>query len=95
MFFVFGKTIFGGKIYRWQFGRIRTKFYNDLLQDKSWAMTCNLISVTILGDLLDFGQLFKAFRSNYFAQISHILRHFCEGVKIFIFSSEFIFGQLL
>ena len=30
-------------------------------------------SVTRLGDLLDFGQLLKAFGSNYFAQISHIL----------------------
>ena len=33
-------------------------------------------SVTRLGDLLDFGQLFKAFGNNYFAQISHILRQF-------------------
>ena len=31
-------------------------------------------SVTRLGDLLDFGQLFKAFGNNQFAQISHILR---------------------
>ena len=30
-------------------------------------------SVTRLGDLLDFGQVFKAFGSNLFAQISHIL----------------------
>ena len=34
------------------------------------------ISVTILVDLLDFGQVFKAFGNNYFAQISHILRQF-------------------
>ena len=33
-------------------------------------------SVTILVDLLDFGQLFKAFGNNQFAQISQILRHF-------------------
>ena len=33
-------------------------------------------SVTRLGDLLDFGQLFKAFGDNYFAQISLILRQF-------------------
>ena len=33
-------------------------------------------SVTRLGDLLDFGQLFKAFGSNLFAQISYILRQF-------------------
>ena len=31
-------------------------------------------SVTRLGNLLDFGQPFKAFGNNYFAQISHILR---------------------
>ena len=33
-------------------------------------------SVTRLGDILDFGQLFKAFGNNLFAQISHILRQF-------------------
>ena len=35
-----------------------------------------LSSVTRLVDLLDFGQLFKAFGNNYFAQISHILRQY-------------------
>ena len=29
-----------------------------------------------MGDLLDFGQLFKAFGNNEFAQISYILRQF-------------------
>ena len=33
-------------------------------------------SVTRLGDLLDFGQLFKAVGSNQFTQISHILWQF-------------------
>ena len=33
-------------------------------------------SVTRLGDLLDFGQLFKAFGNKKFAQIYHILRQF-------------------
>ena len=33
-------------------------------------------SVTRLNDLLDFGQLFKAFGANSFVQISHILSHF-------------------
>ena len=37
-----------------------------------WAV----VSVTRLGDLLDFGQLFKAFGNKYFAQILHILRQF-------------------
>ena len=35
-----------------------------------------LSNVTRLGNLLDFGQLFKAFGSNSFVQISHILRQF-------------------
>ena len=35
-----------------------------------------VISVTRLGDFLDFGLLFKAFGNNYFVQISHILRQF-------------------
>ena len=52
-------------------------------------------SVTILGDLLHFGQLFKACGNTYFAQIAHILGNFCRGVKIFHFSSGIIFGQLL
>ena len=33
-------------------------------------------SVTRWGEILDFGQLFKAFGSNQFAQISHILKQF-------------------
>ena len=33
-------------------------------------------SVTRLGDLLDFGQVFKVFGSNKFAQKSHILSQF-------------------
>ena len=35
-----------------------------------------LNSVTRLGNLLDFGPLFKAFVNNYFARISYILRQF-------------------
>ena len=34
------------------------------------------ISVTRLGDLLDFGQLFKVCGNNWFAKISHILWQF-------------------
>ena len=33
-------------------------------------------SVTRLGDFFNFGQLFKAFGNNQFAQIFHILRQF-------------------
>ena len=50
---------------------------------------------TRLGDLLDFGQLFKAFSNNYFAQSPTFLGTLCKGVKIYHFSSEIIFGQLL
>ena len=53
------------------------------------------ISVTRLGDFLHFGQLFKAFGNNYFAQFSQILSQFFEGVKIYHLSSEIIFGQFL
>ena len=41
------------------------------------------------------GQLFKACGNNYFAQIAHIFRQFCKGVKLFHFSSKISFGQLL
>ena len=52
-------------------------------------------SVTSLGDLLHFGQLFKACGNNYFTQIAHSLGNFCKGVKIFHFYNEIIFRQLL
>ena len=50
-------------------------------------------SLTRLGDLLDFGQLFKAFGDNYFAKSFTFLGIFCKGVKIFNFFSEIIFGE--
>ena len=53
------------------------------------------IIVTRSGNLLDFWQLFKAFGNNYFAQISHNLRQFLKRCKIFHFSREIVFGQLL
>ena len=49
------------------------------------------ISVTRLGDLLFFGQLFKAHGNNYFAQIAHILDNFCKVVGIFHFAIEINF----
>ena len=53
------------------------------------------ISVTRSDDLLDLGQLLQAFGNNLFVQISHILREFLKGVKIYHFSIEIIFGQVL
>ena len=52
-------------------------------------------SVTRLGDLLHFGQLFKACGNNYFTQIAHILGNFCKGLKSFIFLLKSFIGQLL
>ena len=46
---------------------------------KGWSYashTCLTCSVTRLGNLLDFGQVLKAFGNNSFAQISHIVRQF-------------------
>ena len=51
--------------------------------------------MTRLGDLLRFGKLFKAGGNHYFAQIVHILGNFCKGVKIFHFTREILFVQLL
>ena len=46
-----------------------------------------------IGDLLDFGQLFKALGNNKFAQISHILRQFLKGVKIYHFMVKSLLGN--
>ena len=50
----------------------------------SWLWV--LISVTRLGDLLHFGQLFKACGNNHFTQIAHIFRDFlwrCQNLWFF------------
>ena len=55
----------------------------------------SLTSVARLGDLLDYGQLFKAFGSYHWPKSSTFLGIFCKDVKIYHFSNEIIFGQLL
>ena len=52
-------------------------------------------SVTRLGDFLDFGQLYKAFGKINLPKSPTFLGIFCKGVKIYHFSSEINFGQLL
>ena len=47
--------------------------------------TSSATSVTRLGGLLEFGQLFKAFGNNKFAQFSHILRLFLATPASFSF----------
>ena len=59
----------------------------------SWSLV--MISVTGLGNLMYFGQPFKAAGNNYFAQIAHILGNIWKCYKIFKSSSEISFGQLL
>ena len=49
-----------------------------------------------LGNLLHFGQLFKAYGTTIILPKSpKYLGNFCEGVKICHFSNEIVFGQLL
>ena len=51
-------------------------FNKSLLHAPTYLPTYLPTSVTRLGDLLDFGQLFKARGNNQFTQISRILRQF-------------------
>ena len=52
--------------------------------------------MTRLGDLLDFGQLFKAFSSNYFTQINlHCYAIFVKLSKSFIFLVKSFLGNFL
>ena len=52
------------------------------------------LSVTRLGDLLDFGQGFKALAKFNLPKSPTFLGNFCKGVKIYCFSCEIIIGQL-
>ena len=51
-------------------------------------------SVTRLGDLSHFGQLFKSCGNNYFAQIAHILGNLLMVSKYFIFVVKSFLGNL-
>ena len=48
-----------------------------------------------MGDLLDFGQLLKSLATINLPKAPTFLGNFCEGVKIYNFSSEIIIMQLL
>ena len=53
-----------------------------------------MISVTRLGDLLQFGQLFKGCGNNYFPQIAHIFRKiFVKVSKSFVFLVNTFLGN--
>ena len=52
-------------------------------------------SVTRFGDLLDFWKLLKPLAIINLPKSPTVLGNFCVGAKIFNFSSEISFGQLL
>ena len=53
------------------------------------------ISVTRLGDLLDFGHFLKPLATIILPKSPTFVGNFCKGVKIYHFSIDLIFGQLL
>ena len=57
--------------------------------------SCPRISVTRFGDLLDFGKLLKPLAIINLPKSPTVFGNFCVGAKIFHFSSEILFGQLL
>ena len=59
---------------------------------RAHLMVC---SVTRLGDLLDFGNFSKLVATISLPDSTTFLDNFCKGVKIFNFSGEINFGQLL
>ena len=74
-------------------------FSNDrqsvCLVEKSVSRMRLSSSVTRLGDLLDFGNFSKHLATINLPKSPTFLGNFCNGVKIFNFSCEIIFGQLL
>ena len=56
--------------------------------NKIFPALYRVTSVTRLGDLLPFGQLFKARDNNSFTQTAYIFRQFFKVVEIFHFSSS-------
>ena len=60
---------------------------------KTSYMTYN--SVTILGNYLTLGHFLKRLETINFPKSPTFIGNFCKSVKIYHFSSEIIFGQLL
>ena len=52
-------------------------------------------SVTRFGNLLDLGNFLKPLATINLPKSPTVLGNFCAGAKIFNFSSEIFFGQLL
>ena len=63
------------------------------MQSKFIPLSALMSSVTRLGDLLDFGNFLKPLATINWPKSPTFLVNFCKGVKIYLFSSESIFGQ--
>ena len=57
--------------------------------------SCFTTSVTRLGNLLDFGHLFKAFGNLFLPKSPTFSGNFCKGFKIFNLSSEIIWATFI
>ena len=64
---------------------------NKLLKFEDWCYGVGS-SVIRFGDFLHFGQLLKPLAAINLPKSPTFLGKFCEGVKIFHFSCEIIFG---
>ena len=73
--------------------------YSEIKYVATKALDCSvqllITSMTRLGDLLDFGQLFKSLAIINLPKSSTLLRNFCKVVKIYHFSIEIVFGPLI
>ena len=72
--------------------RVKQSLNKNGLSSRSWERYLT-VSVTRLGDLL--GNFLKRVATINLSKLPTFLGNFCKGVKIFHFSREIIFGQLL
>ena len=87
-------TIFGQNSRSWRQKRIFDGERQIVFRfDETASRT--VFSVTRLGDLLDLGQLLKPLSPNNLPKSPTFLGNFGKGAKIYHFSNEIIFGQLL
>ena len=70
-------------------GQKRKSLYKNFIYEKIKT------SVTRLDDLLDLGKSIKPLETINSPKSPTFLGNFCKGVKIFKFSCEIIFGQIL
>ena len=89
------------RLFQWSRGRGDTSLWRDqwvtLVLLPLWpsGLQMTAISVTRLGDLLHFGNFLKPLATINLPKLLTFLGTFCKGVKIYHFSSEINFGQLL